>query len=415
MSRPRTVVIVGAGLAGATAAETLRDEGFDGRIVLRGAERERPYERPPLSKEYLRGEARAAKPFVHDETFYEEYAIDLRLGETVLAIDVAAGAVALGARERIGYDRLLLATGARPRRLTVPGAGLDGVCELRTLADSDTLRERLQPGGRVAIVGAGWIGCEVAASARSMGVDVTLIDPLETPLQRVLGARLGAFYRDVHAEHGVRMLLGEGVAAFEGKPGGAVHAVRTTSGMRVPCDVALVGVGVVPRDEITEGSGIETDDGILVDEYLQTSAPNVFAAGDVARAYHPLLERSVRVEHWANAQHQGVAAARNMLGAQVAYDRLPYFYSDQYDVGMEYNGHGAAWDDVVIRGDLAAREFIAFWLRADHVVAAMNVNVWDMAPDIQALIRAGAPVDAGRLADTGVALGDLLPAAARDA
>lgn len=415
MSRPRTVVIVGAGLAGAMAAETLREEGFDGRIVLLGAEREWPYERPPLSKEYLRGEAGAEKPFVHDEDFYEEHAIDLRLGETVLALDVAGGAVALGARERVGYDRLLLATGARARRLSVPGAGLDGVCELRTLADSDALRERLQPGCRVAIVGAGWIGCEVAASARSMGLDVTLIDPLETPLQRVLGAQLGAFYRDVHAEHGVRMLLGQGVAAFEGKPGGAVHAVRTTSGTRVPCDVALVGVGVMPRDEITERSGIETGDGILVDEYLETSAPNVFAAGDVARAYHPLLERSVRVEHWDNAQHQGAAAARNMLGAQTAYDRLPYFYSDQYDVGMEYHGHGAAWDDVVIRGDLAEREFIAFWLHDSRVTAAMNVNVWDMGPDIQALIRAGAPVDAGRLADTAVALGDLLPAAARGA
>lgn len=415
MSRPRTVVIVGAGLAGAKAAQTLRDEGFDGRIVLLGAERERPYERPPLSKEYLRGDAGAEKPFVHDEDFYEEHAIDLRLGETVLALDIAGGAVALGARERVGYDRLLLATGARPRRLRVPGAELDGVCELRTLADSDALRERLQPGTRVAIVGAGWIGCEVAASARSMGLDVTVIDPLETPLQRVLGAQLGAFYRDVHADHGVRMLLGQGVAAFEGKPGGAVHAVRTTSGTRVPCDVALVGVGVMPRDEITERSGIETGDGILVDEYLETSAPNVFAAGDVARAYHPLLERSVRVEHWANAQHQGAAAARNMLGARVAYDRLPYFYSDQYDVGMEYNGHGTAGDDVVIRGDLEGREFIAFWLRNDRVAAAMNVNVWDMAPDIQSLIRVGTPVDAERLADTAVALGDLLPAAARDA
>ena len=415
MSRPRTVVIVGAGLAGAKAAETLREEGFDGRIVLLGAERERPYERPPLSKEYLRGEAGPAKPFVHDADFYEEHAIELRLGETVLALDVAGAAVALGARERVGYDRLLIATGARPRRLSVPGAELDGVCELRTLADSDALRERLQPGSRVAIVGAGWIGCEVAASARSMGADVTLIDPLEAPLQRVLGAQIGAFYRDVHAEHGVRMLLGQGVAAFEGRFGGGVHAVRTTDGTRVPCDVALVGVGVMPRDEITEHSGIETADGILVDEYLETSAAGVFAAGDVARAQHPLLDRSVRVEHWDNAQHQGVAAARNMLGAQAPYDRLPYFYSDQYDVAMEYHGHGAAGDDVVIRGDLAQRAFIAFWLRDNRVTAAMNVNVWDMTPDIQALVRAGAPVDTGRLADTAVALGDLLPAAARHA
>ena len=412
MSRPRTVVIVGAGLAGAKAAQALREEGFDGRVVLLGAERERPYERPPLSKEYLRGEVGRETLFVHDEHFSDEYAIDLRLGETVLAIDSAGGAVALGAREHIGYDRLLLATGARPRRLTLPGAELDGVCQLRTLADSDMLRERLHAAERVAVVGAGWIGCEVAAAARSMGLDVTMIDPLQLPLQRALGPQLGAFYRDLHAEHGVRMLLGEGVAAFEGKPGGAIHAVRTTGGARVPCDFAVVGIGVMARDEITERSSIDTADGILVDEYLESSAANVFAAGDVARAYHPLLERSLRVEHWANALHQGQTAARNMLGARVAYDRLPYFYSDQYDVGMEYHGHGDAGDDVVIRGELAGREFIAFWLSNDRVTAAMNVNVWDMAPDIQALLRARAPVDRDRLADTAVALGDLLPAAA---
>ena len=415
MSTPQTVVIAGAGLAGAKAAETLREEGFDGRIVLLGAERRRPYERPPLSKEYLRGEAGHDKVFVHDEAFYDEHAIELRLGETVESVDGAASAVVLAGRERLGYDRLLLTTGARPRRLVLPGAELDGVCELRTLGHSDALRERLQAGGRVAIVGGGWIGCEVAASARSMGLEVTLVEPLELPLQRVLGPALGAFYRDLHAERGVRMLLGQGVAAFEGKPGGAVSAVRTADGTRVECDVAVVGVGVIPRDEIAQRCGIETADGILVDEYLQTSAPDVFAAGDVARAYHPLLERSLRVEHWANALNQGPAAARNMLGAQDAYERLPYFFSDQYDVGMEYTGHAGESDDVVIRGDLGAREFIAFWLRDGRVRAGMNVNVWDVTADIQALIRTGAPVDPDRLADPVVALGDLLPAAAREA
>ena len=295
----------------------------------------------------------------------------------------------------------MLATGARPRRLTLPGAELDGVCELRTLADGDALRERLNGGRRVAIVGAGWIGCEVAASARSMGLEVTLIEPVSLPLQRALGPRLGEFYRDLHAEHGVRMLLGHGVARFEGKRGGAIHAVCLDDGTRVACDFAVVGVGVTPRDELAERSGIETADGILVDEYLETSSANVFAAGDVARAYHPLLQRSVRVEHWANALHQGLAAARNMLGAHEAYERLPYFYSDQYDVAMEYTGHAAEWDDVVIRGDLAAREFIAFWLRDGRVRAAMNVNVWGMTQDIEALIRAGEPVDRRRLADTG--------------
>jgi 3-phenylpropionate/trans-cinnamate dioxygenase ferredoxin reductase subunit len=412
MSTPQTVVIAGAGLAGAKAAETLREEGFDGRIVLLGAERERPYERPPLSKEYLRGEAGHEKVFVHDEDFYDDHAIELRRGATVESVDTAGSAVVLADGERLDYDRLLLATGARPRRLTLPGSELDGVCELRTLADSDALRARLQGGGRVAIVGGGWIGCEVAASARGMGLDVTLVEPLELPLQRVLGPQLGAFYRDLHAEHGVRMMLGHGVAAFEGD--GVVSAVRTEDGTRVACDVALVGVGVTPRDEMADRSGIDVADGILVDEYLQTSKPGVYAAGDVARAYHPLLERSLRVEHWANALNQGPAAARNMLGAAVAYERLPYFFSDQYDVGMEYTGHVAECDDVVIRGDLASREFIAFWLREGRVLAGMNVNVWDMTPDIQALIRAGARVDSDRLADTGVALGDLLPAAARE-
>jgi len=407
---PKTIVIVGAGLAGAKAAQALREEGFDGRVVLLGAERERPYERPPLSKEYLRGEVGHEKVFVHDEDFYDEHAIELRTGETVLAIERAAGAVVLGERERLSYDRLLLATGARPRRLTVTGAELDGVYELRTLASSDALRERLQRGGRVAIVGGGWIGCEVAASARGMGLDVTLIEPLELPLQRALGPVLGAFYRDLHAANGVRMLLGSGVAAFEGRFGGAINAVRTADGTRVACDFAVVGVGVMARDEIADRSGIDTADGILVDEYLQTSAPGVFAAGDVARAYHPLLGRSLRVEHWANALNQGPAAARNMLGADEPYERLPYFFSDQYDIGMEYTGHAAEWDDVIIRGDLAGREFIAFWLREGRVMAGMNVNVWDVTADIQTLIRGGAVVDRERLADPAVALADLLPA-----
>ena len=413
MTTPKTVVIVGAGLAGAKAAETLRDEGFDGRIVLLGAERQRPYDRPPLSKDYLQGAADHETVFVHDEDFYDAHGIELRTGATVVAIDRAASAVLLGARERLVYDRLLLATGARPRRLTLPGAELDGVCELRTLADSDAVRERLNGGRRVAIVGAGWIGCEVAASARSMGLEVTLIEPVSLPLQRALGPQLGEFYRDLHAAHGVQMHLGHGVARFEGKLGGAIHAVCLDDGTRVACDFAVVGVGVTPRDELAERSGIETADGILVDEYLETSTADVFAAGDVARAYHPLLQRSLRVEHWATALHQGPAAARNMLGAHEAYERLPYFYSDQYDVAMEYTGHAAEWDDVVIRGDLAAHEFIAFWLRDGRVRAGMNVNVRGMTQDIEALIRAGEPVDRRRLADTAVALADLLSASAR--
>ena len=411
MQTPKTVVIAGAGLAGAKAAETLREEGFDGRVVLIGAERERPYERPPLSKEYLREEAGREKVYVHDAGFYDEHAIELRTGVTVEHVDTAGAQVVLAGGERVAYDCLLLATGARPRRLTLPGAELDGVCELRTLADSDALRERLRAGGRVAVVGGGWIGCEFAASARAKGLEVTIVEPMEVPLQRVLGAELGAFYRDVHAAHGVRMALGRGVSGFEGD--GAIDAVLLDDGTRVDCDFAVVGVGVSPRDEIARRSGIETANGILVDECLQTSARGVYAAGDVARAVHPLLALGLRVEHWANALNQGPAAARNMLGAQTAYERLPYFFSDQYDVGMEYTGHAVDWDDVVIRGDLAAREFVAFWLREGHVRAGMNVNVWDVTDDIKALIGSGEPVDRDRLADPSVALAELLPAAAR--
>jgi 3-phenylpropionate/trans-cinnamate dioxygenase ferredoxin reductase subunit len=379
-------------------------EGFDGRIVLLGAEREPPYERPPLSKDFLRGEADTKTVYVHDEGFYDEHAIELRTDEPAAALDPAASAVVLAGGERVHYDRLLLTTGARPRRLTLPGAGLDGVCELRTLADSTALRERLQAGGRVAVVGAGWIGCEVAASARLMGLEVTVIEPLELPLQRALGPVLGAFYRDLHAARGVELLLGSGVTAFEGDR--AVRAVRTADGTRVPCDLAVVGVGVTARDEIATRAGIDTADGILVDEFLQTSVPGIYAAGDVARAHHPLLRRSVRVEHWANALNQGPAAARNMLGAHTPYDRVPYFFSDQYDVGMEFTGHTAEWDDVVIRGDLAAREFVAFWLHDGRVVAGMNVNVWDVADDIKALVGTRAAVDRDRLADPAVALGE---------
>ena len=412
MSIPRTVVIAGAGLAGAKAAQTLREEGFDGRVVLLGAERERPYDRPPLSKEYLREETGRDKLYVHHESFYDEQAIELRTSSPVESIAATESAVVIAGGERVRYDRLLLATGARPRRLALPGADLHGIHELRTLADSEALAARLHAGGRVVVVGAGWIGCEVAASAGQKGVDVTVIEPLALPLQRALGPELGAFYRDLHADHGVEMLLDRGISAFEGE--GHVSAVLTDDGRRVACDFAVVGVGVAPRVEIAARAGIKTDDGVLVDEFLQTSMHGVFAAGDIARAHHPLLDRSIRVEHWANALNQGPAAARNMLGASSTYERLPYFFSDQYDVGMEYTGHAVDWDDVVIRGDVSAREFVAFWLRDGRVLAGMNVNVWDVTGDIQALIRGHEPVDRRRLADPAVALGDLLPAAARE-
>ena len=407
MTSDQTHVIVGAGLAGAKAAETLRQEGFDGRIVLVGAEEERPYERPALSKDYLRGEAGREKVYVHDEGFYAEHDIELRQGRTVARLDTSSGEVELDGGERLRYDRLLITTGAEPRRLSIPGADLEGVVYLRSVQDSDALRERLDQGGAVVVVGAGWIGAEVAASARQCGLDVTVVEPLAVPLERVLGAEVGAVYRDVHADHGVRMLLGTGVAAFEGDT--AVERVRTSDGRELACDFALVGIGVEPRIQLASQAGVPVDNGIVVDECLETGVPGVFAAGDVANARHPFFGERIRVEHWANALNQGPVAARNMLGQSVAYERLPYFFSDQYDIGMEYLGFARSWDRVVFRGDPATREFIAFWLVGDRVVAGMNVNVWEVTDPIRALISSRVAVDERRLADPDVPLAELAP------
>ena len=405
MTSDQTFVIVGASLAGAKAAETLRTEGFDGRVVLVGVEHERPYERPALSKDYLRGEVGREKVYVHEEDFYADNDIELRLGHAAVGLDTSIGEVALDDGRRLRYDRLLLTTGAAPRLLSIPGEYLDGVHYLRNVEDADALRERLDGGGSVVVVGAGWIGAEVASSARQRGLDVTVVDPAAVPLERVLGLEVGSIYRDIHTDHGVRMLLGTGVAAFEGST--AVERVRTSDGRMLECDFVVVGVGVRPRTELATLGGLYVRDGILVDEYLQTSMPGVYAAGDVARTDHPFFGQTIRVEHWANALHQGPAAARNMLGRSEPYDRVPYFFSDQYEVGMEYAGFARTWDRVVLRGDPESREFIAFWLAGDRVLAGMNVGVWDVTDTIQQLIRERVAVDDGRLADTGIPLADL--------
>ena len=402
MSSDQTHVIVGASLAGAKAAETLRAEGFDGRVVLVGAEEERPYERPPLSKDYLRGEVGREKVYVHDEGFYAEHEIELRLGRTAVSLDTANTRLELDDGEQLSYDRLLLTTGAEPRRLSVPGAELDGIFYLRNVRDSDALRERLDRGGSLVVVGAGWIGAEVAASARQRGLDVTVIDPTSVPLERVLGAEIGAIYGDIHTDHGVRMLMGTGVAAFEG--GRSVERVRTDDGRSVDCDFVVVGVGVQPRTALAAEAGLAVSNGILVDARLRASAPGVFAAGDVANAQHPFYGEPIRVEHWANALNQAPAAARSMLGQPDLYDRLPYFFSDQFDVGMEYSGFARGCDRVVVRGDLAAREFIAFWLFGDRVMAGMNVNVWDVTDPVKQLIQERVAVNDRDLADPDVPL-----------
>jgi 3-phenylpropionate/trans-cinnamate dioxygenase ferredoxin reductase component len=405
-------VIVGASLAGAKAAEELREQGFDGRIVLIGSEDERPYERPPLSKDYLRGESDRAKVFVHEPDFYERHQVELMMGTTVRGVDPGSGKLMLEGERTIAFDRLLVTTGAEPRRLQIPGAELDGIYYLRSLGDSERIRAGLDDGGRVAVVGAGWIGSEVAASARQRGLEVTLIDPLALPNERIFGQEIGEFYRDAHSQHGVKLMLGEGVESFEGE--GAISGVRTASGNTVECDFAVVGIGVVPRVELAQAAGLEIDNGIAVDEALRTTAHNVFAAGDVASAWHPFYGTRIRVEHWANALNQGPAAARSMLEQDVSYDRIPYFFSDQYEVGMEYSGYATEWDEVVFRGERDSGEFIAFWVKAGRVVAGMNVNVWDVSEQVQALIRSRQAVDLDALRDVDTPLGSLIADAARD-
>ncbi|MGH9079357.1 MAG: NAD(P)/FAD-dependent oxidoreductase [Acidimicrobiales bacterium] len=405
MTSNRTFVIVGASLAGAKAAETLRTEGFDGRVVLIGDEAVRPYERPPLSKDYLRGEKGFDAAAVHDEKFYETNSIELRTSTTVTALDTKRSEVNLGSGERTPYDRLLLATGATPRRLSTPGAELAGVHYLRKITDADALRQTFTAGRRVVVIGAGWIGSEVAASARQLGAEVAVIEPAAVPLERVLGPEVGAVYRDLHIEHGVEMHFGVGVESIDGNA--TAESVHLTDGTVLPAEAVVVGIGVTPRIELAEGAGLTLDNGIIVDERLATGTPGVYAAGDVANAFHPLYGTRIRLEHWSAALNQGPVAAMNMLGKPTAYDKVPYFFSDQYDLGMEYRGWAPTWDQVVFLGDPSSHQFIAFWLRDGRVVAAMNANVWDAGDALDALLRVRHPVEATRLADTDVDLADL--------
>jgi len=405
MAPEQTFVIVGASLAGAKAAETLRSEGFAGRVVLIGEEAERPYERPMLSKEYLRGEKPAAKLYVHDEGFYADNDIELLTGTRVASLDPGTHEITMQDGARMPYSKLLLSTGAAPRRLPLPGTDLPGVRYLRKMADSDALRTAIGAASRVVVIGAGWIGSEVAASARQLGAEVSVVAPEAVPLERVLGPLLGGVYRDLHSERGVDLHLSTQIEAIVG--GGSAEGVRTTDGLVIEGDLVVVGVGVSPRDELAQQAGLTLENGIVVDEYLRTSAPDVFAAGDVAATWSPMYNKRIRMEHWANALNQGQTSARNMLGQESPYTKLPYFYSDQYDLGMEYNGYASDWDRVVVRGDLTGREFLAFWLKDGRVLAGMNANVWDQGDQIKALVRSGQIVDEDRLADPSVPMADV--------
>ncbi|SDJ31616.1 3-phenylpropionate/trans-cinnamate dioxygenase ferredoxin reductase subunit [Nonomuraea maritima] len=376
-----TFVIVGAGLAGAKAAQTLREEGFAGEVVLIGAESERPYERPPLSKEYLQGRAERDTIYVHEPSWYVDNAVDLRLGTRVTRIERDDHLVRLDDGSRQPYDKLLIATGAVPRRLPGPAH------YLRTVEDSEALRQRFAPGVSVLVVGASWIGLETAAAARTAGCDVTVVEPEPTALNKALGPELGAMFARLHAGKGVELRFG--TAAAEVTPTG----VRLSSGERLTADLVVAGIGAVPEVGLARDAGLDVGQGILTDPALRTSHPDVFAAGDVAEFFHPLYGRHIRVEHWANALHGGPVAARSMLGHEVVHDRLPYFYTDQYELGMEFSGDVEGHDEVVYRGDPASLEFVAYWLREGRVVAGMNVNVWDVVDEIQELIRSGVSVD----------------------
>lgn len=413
----RTFVIIGGGLAGAKAAETLRAEGFTGRVILIGDERDHPYERPPLSKGFLTGAEERDSVFVHEPAWYASADIELHLGQPAVHLDRESKAVRLGDGTRIHYDMLLLTTGAEPRRLDIPGTDLAGVHHLRRLAHAERLRGVLAARGRenghLVIAGAGWIGLEVAAAARGYGTEVTVIEPEPTPLHSVLGPQMGSLFTDLHTEHGVRFRFGARLTGITGQDG-MVQAVLTDDGEEHPAHDVLAAIGAAPRTALAESAGLATaatpGGGIAVDASLRTSDPHIFAAGDAAAVQHPLLDTRLRVEHWANALNSGPAAARAMLGQEVRYDRVPYFFSDQYDLGMEYSGWAppGSYDEVLCRGDVGKREFIAFWLREDKVLAGLNVNVWDVTEPIQALVRSDRPVDRQALADPGTPLEALL-------
>ena len=416
----QTFVIVGGGLAGAKAAETLRSEGFTGRVILIGDERDHPYERPPLSKGYLLGKEERDSVFAQPPGWYAEAEVELHLGQTVTSLDRAAKTVTLGDGTRVHYDKLLLATGAEPRRLDIPGTDLAGVHHLRRLAHAELLRGVLaalgRDNGQLVIAGAGWIGLEVAAAARSYGAEVTIVEPEATPLHKVLGPEIGQVFADLHGEHGVKFHFGARLTAITGRDG-MVLAALTDDGEEHPAHDVLAAIGAAPRTALAEAAGLDVvppaeGGGIATDASLRTSDPDVYATGDVAAFLHPAAGGGgrLRVEHWANALNGGPAAARAMLGQDVTYDRVPYFFSDQYDMGLEYSGYAppGSYDQVVARGDVGRREFIAFWLKDGRVLAGMNMNVWDVTEGIQNLIRSGAAVDADRLGDPAVPLGDLI-------
>jgi 3-phenylpropionate/trans-cinnamate dioxygenase ferredoxin reductase component len=413
MTTEPSFLIVGGGLAGAITAETLREEGFDGRITLIGEEPHRPYERPPLSKDYLQGKADRASIFAHPEAWYADHAVELRLGTAVTSLDRAARTIRTATGEELDYDKLLLTTGSTPRRLSAPGADLDGVHYLRSVDDSERIKAGFGHAHRVAIIGAGWIGLETAAAARNAGLGVTLLERSELPLLHVLGPEAAVIFADLHRDHGVDLRSQVAVAELTGE-NGSVTAVILNDGSRIEADMVLVGVGITPNTQLAAEAGLKVDNGILVDEHLRSSDVNIFAAGDVANAYNSRLGRHIRVEHWANARRQGATAGKAMLGQDAVDARPSYFFTDQYDLSMEYTGDigPAGYDQVIFRRYPDPVQLIVFWLSEQRVQAGMNINIWDVADDIERLVQSPHLADTDDLADPGIPLDRFAQAAA---
>jgi 3-phenylpropionate/trans-cinnamate dioxygenase ferredoxin reductase component len=409
MTTQPSFIIVGGGLAGAIAAQTLREEGFDGRITVIGEESNRPYERPPLSKDYLQGRADRDSIFVHSEPWYAEHAVELCLGVALTSLDPASQIVTTATGTQLRYDKLLLATGSTPRRLGVPGADLDGVYYLRNVEDSDRIKIEFARAKRVVIVGGGWIGLETAAAARNAGLDVTLLERSQLPLLHVIGPEAAPIFADLHRDHGVDLRCQVAVSELSGR-NDAVNGVILNDGSRIEADMVLVGVGITPNSQLATEAGLDIDNGIIVDEHLRTSDPNIFAAGDVANAYNPRLDRHLRVEHWANARRQGATAGKAMLGQDPVDARPSYFFSDQYDLGMEYTGDigPSDYDRVIFRRYADSRQVIVLWLHEQHVQAGMNINIWDVADDIERLVQSPRPINVDDLANPDIPLASLL-------
>ena len=415
MASSTTFVIIGGGLAGAKAVEALRDTGFDGQLLLFAAEKHLPYERPPLSKEFLAGKKSLEDFTVQNSDWYRDNRVDLRLGAPVSSVDARGHTVGLPDGTTVTYDKLLLATGSDPRRPPIPGSDADGVHYLRTYDDAVALNSVLTEGSSLAVVGAGWIGMEVAAGARQRGVTVSVVEAAKQPLVAALGETVGEVFANLHREHGVDLRLEAQVEEITRASGaeGSATGLRMRDGSTIASDAVLVAVGAKPNVELAERAGLsmgsDSQGGVLVDASLRTSDPDIYAVGDIAAAEHPLFGTRIRTEHWANALKQPAVAAAGMLGNPGEYAELPYFFTDQYDLGMEYVGHAPSFERVAFRGDVAGREFVAFWLDSDNrVLAGMNVNIWDVLDDVKALIRSKTPVNVDKLTDPRSPLAELV-------